>query len=177
MSVFGVFLIRIQSECWKIRTRTTTNTDNLHAVRVFVIIIVTDYFYFTTYLPRTHYISCPTYNKPFMGWIRLARVINNRTVAYNSWVASCSPRDPEFSLQQVINHKYSSKHLCLMYLSFDNLCYIYAKSKKQLNFSRQDAIVEKDRNYKKVPRRHLGYMWLKECRFTERELSCLWHEQ
>ena len=133
------------------------------------------------FISRHAFLVPTTFHAPLItnhSWgIRLARVINNRTVAYNSWVASCSPRDPEFSLQQVIKHKYSSKHLCLMHLSFDNLCYIYAKSKKQLNFSRQDAIVEKDRNYKKVPRRHLGYMWLKECRFTERELSCLWHEQ
>ena len=32
MSVFGFFLVRIQSECEKIRTRKTPNTDAFHAV-------------------------------------------------------------------------------------------------------------------------------------------------
>ena len=30
--VFGVFLVRIQSECWKMRTRKTPNTDIFHAI-------------------------------------------------------------------------------------------------------------------------------------------------
>ena len=34
MSVFGVILVRIQSECVKIRTRITPNTDTFHAVIV-----------------------------------------------------------------------------------------------------------------------------------------------
>ena len=33
MSVFGVILVRIQSECVKIRTRKTPNTVNFYAVR------------------------------------------------------------------------------------------------------------------------------------------------
>ena len=33
MSVFGVILVRIQSECVKIRTRITPNTVNFYAVR------------------------------------------------------------------------------------------------------------------------------------------------
>ena len=33
MSVFGVFLVRIQSGCGKIRTRKTRNTDTFHAVQ------------------------------------------------------------------------------------------------------------------------------------------------
>ena len=32
VSVFGVILVRIQSECRKIRTRITPNTDTFHAV-------------------------------------------------------------------------------------------------------------------------------------------------
>ena len=32
VSIFGVFLVRIQSECGKIRTRKTPNTDIFHAV-------------------------------------------------------------------------------------------------------------------------------------------------
>ena len=32
MSVFGVFSVRIQSGCGKIRTRKTPNTDNFHAM-------------------------------------------------------------------------------------------------------------------------------------------------
>ena len=32
VSVFGVILDRIQSECGKIRTRITENTDTFHAV-------------------------------------------------------------------------------------------------------------------------------------------------
>ena len=34
LSVFGVFLVRIQSQCGKIRTRKTPNTDPFHAVVV-----------------------------------------------------------------------------------------------------------------------------------------------
>ena len=32
MSIFGVILVRIQSECGKIRTRITSNTDTFHVV-------------------------------------------------------------------------------------------------------------------------------------------------
>ena len=32
MCVFGVFLVRIQSKCGKIRSRKTPNTDTIHAV-------------------------------------------------------------------------------------------------------------------------------------------------
>ena len=32
MSVFGVFLVRIQSKCWKIRTRKAMDTDTFHVV-------------------------------------------------------------------------------------------------------------------------------------------------
>ena len=35
LSVFGVFLIRIQSKCGKIQTRKTPNTDTFYAVLVF----------------------------------------------------------------------------------------------------------------------------------------------
>ena len=31
-SVFRVFVVRIQSKCWKIRTKKTMNTDTFHAV-------------------------------------------------------------------------------------------------------------------------------------------------
>ena len=33
MSVFGVFLVRYQSECEKTRTRITSNTDTFHSVK------------------------------------------------------------------------------------------------------------------------------------------------
>ena len=34
VSVFGVILVRIQSECGKIRTTITPNTDTFHAVPI-----------------------------------------------------------------------------------------------------------------------------------------------
>ena len=40
VSVFGVFLVRIQSECRKIRTRKTPNMDTLHAVNICKIITI-----------------------------------------------------------------------------------------------------------------------------------------
>ena len=36
--IIGVFLVRIQSECGKIRTRKTTNTDTFHAALVITIL-------------------------------------------------------------------------------------------------------------------------------------------
>ena len=39
MSVFVVILVRIQSECGKIRTRTTSNTDTFHAVLITAILL------------------------------------------------------------------------------------------------------------------------------------------
>ena len=38
VSVFGLFLVRIRSECGKIRTRKTPNTDTFHAVSSYSIV-------------------------------------------------------------------------------------------------------------------------------------------
>ena len=34
MSIFGIFLVRIQADCWKIRTRKTPITDTFYAVKI-----------------------------------------------------------------------------------------------------------------------------------------------
>ena len=53
MPVFGVFLVRIQSECGKIRTRKTPNTDTFHALLLVNIFSSTSLNQFTTNDPIT----------------------------------------------------------------------------------------------------------------------------
>ena len=48
VSVFGVFLVRIQFKCGKIRTRKTPNTDTFHAVFIF----------WMNFFVQSHFFSC-----------------------------------------------------------------------------------------------------------------------